>query len=68
MNFSLLAIMAWVSSSLTEPWATDKWFRNSPQIERPCPSAIFAGTDTAARRICAVSPNRSSIGLDADSR
>jgi hypothetical protein len=29
---------------------------------RPCPSAIFEGTDTADFRMCAASPNNSDFG------
>ena len=28
-------MMVWVSSSRTDPCATDKWLRNSPRVLRP---------------------------------
>ena len=43
-----------VSNSFSEPCATRRNWTNSPRPSRPCPSAIFAATDTAARRICEV--------------
>lgn len=38
-----------------------KW-ANSASVWREAPSTMFAGTDTAARRICEVRPNISAFG------
>jgi len=37
---------------------------NSFDERRAAPSAMFAGTETAARLICEVKPNLSSFGKD----
>src|SRR5699024_618682 len=57
-----MAIWYWVSSSASEPRATDRKRRYSGVERRAAPSAMFDGTLTAARRNCDVSPNRSAAG------
>src|SRR5262249_3738544 len=44
-----------------EPRACPKNCLNSPRENLLCPSAILLATETAARRNCAVRPNRSSF-------
>ena len=57
-----------VSVSANEPLAMPKNCRNSLVPCRSAPSAMFAGTDVAARRSWLVIPNRSSAGNSADNR
>jgi len=54
-----------VSSSLIEPSAIYKNCTNSFFDFLAAPSAIFVGTDTAARRNCETNPNFSSEGNNA---
>ena len=51
-----LAISSSVSNSEIEPWAMDRKFKYSLICSRQCPSAMFAGIETAARRSWLVSP------------
>jgi len=53
-----VAITKNASSSDNEPLAMLKKRINSTVPFRAHPSAMFAGTDTAARRICIVRPKR----------
>jgi hypothetical protein len=57
-----------VSSSAKEPIEMEINRPKSAVEFRPAPSAMFDTTETAARRICACSPKRSSIGIRAVSR
>jgi hypothetical protein len=51
MYRSLFASSSWVASSAREPSAIERKRTNSFKDERACPSAMFDGTETAARRI-----------------
>jgi hypothetical protein len=61
-KFKRSEIKTSVSTSLAEPCAIDRKLINSLVDFRPAPSAILAAIDTAARRICDVKPNLSSLG------
>jgi hypothetical protein len=65
-NSKSTAIRYCVSNSLKEPLAILKKWANYLEPLRPAPSAIFEGTETAARLICESNPNFSSGGKLAD--
>ena len=52
----------WVSTSARDPSAIWRNLENSTAPPRAAPSAMFDGTETAARRNWFVRPNRSSLG------
>ena len=56
IRFRSLASKRRVSSSLSEPIAKLKKFKNSFLDFLPAPSAMLEGIETAALRICEVSP------------
>ena len=60
--FNRTAMMYCVSTSAKEPKATEMNCNNSLLLFLALPSAMVEGTETAALRICELSPNLSSPG------